>query len=171
MDMFEPVKEKYNYRISEEESRKLFEDSLEVFLKRRLKKDQELIILCIGSDYIVGDCLGPLVGHRLNSRHHRLIVYGNFDNTVHSANLIRTIQEINEKYVNTFIIAVDSAWCFDDDQVGNVRLRDGGLIPGLAFEKKLPYIGNVSITGITNSKTSFEQFIQTTRMSLVVQIH
>lgn len=170
MDMFESIKEEYNYCISEEESRKVFEASLERLLKRKLKNGQQLIILCIGSDYIVGDCLGPLVGHMLNSRHHRLIVYGDFDSTVHSANLVETIQMINDKYVNPFIIAVDSALCFNSVQVGNVRLRNGGLEPGIAFEKKLPYVGHISITGITNSKSSFEKFIQTTRMSLVMRL-
>jgi len=168
--MFEPIEEKYSYKISEEESRNVFEDSLERLLKRKLKRGQQLIILCIGSDYIVGDCLGPLVGYRLNSRQYRLIVYGDFDCTVHSANLIETVDDINEKYENPFIIAVDSALCLDRVQVGNVRLRDGGISPGIAFEKKLPYVGHVSITGITNFKSSFEKFIQTTRMSLVMQL-
>lgn len=168
--MFEFIEKNNSYRISEEESRKAFEASLERLLKRKLKNDQQLIILCIGSDYIVGDCLGPLVGYRLNSKHHQLIVYGELDSTVHSANLIETVREINEKYVNPFIIVVDSALCFDSVQVGNVRLRDGGLAPGIAFEKKLPYVGHISITGITNSKLSFEKFVHTTKMSLVMRL-
>lgn len=168
--MFETIEEKYSFRISEEESRKVFEDSLEGLLKRKLKKGQQLIILCIGSDYIVGDCLGPLVGYRINSRHPCLTVYGDIDHTVHSANLIEIVEDINEKYENPFIIAIDSALCLDRLQVGNVRLWDGGLSPGIAFEKKLPHVGHVSITGITNFKSSFEKFIQTTRMSLVVRL-
>lgn len=168
--MIEFVEEKYCYIISEDDSRKAFETSLESLLKRKLRNGQQLIILCIGSDYIVGDCLGPLVGHKINSRHHRLKVYGDFDSTVHSANLVEIVQDINEKYVNPFIIAVDSALCYDSVQIGNVKLRDGGLLPGIAFEKKLPYVGHISITGITNSKSSFEKFIQTTRMSLVMRL-
>lgn len=168
--MIEPIEEKYCYKISEEDSREVFETSLERMLKRKLQNGQQIIILCIGSDYIVGDCLGPLVGHKLNSRHHQLTVYGDFDSTVHSANLIEIVEDIKEKYVNPFIIAVDSALCFDSVQIGNVKLWDGGLLPGTAFEKQLPYVGHISIMGITNSKTSFEKFIQTTRMSLVMRL-
>ena len=168
--MLEPIEEKYYYRVSEEGSRKEFETMLERLLEKRMKNDQQLIVLCIGSDYIVGDCLGPLVGHKLNSKHYRLTVYGDFDSTVHSANLLEIVQDINKKYVNPFVIAVDSALCFDNEQIGNVKLRDGGLVPGVAFQKKLPYVGDISITGITNSKSSFKKFIQTTRMSLVMQL-
>lgn len=168
--MTEAIKEKYCYIISEDDSRKMFEISLERLLKKRLKRDQKLIIICIGSDYIVGDCLGPLVGYKLNSRHHGLTVYGDFEDTVHSANLVEILQEINEKYKNPFIIAIDSALCYNNIQIGNVKLRDGGLVPGIAFKKTLPYVGHISITGITNSESSFEKFIQTTRMSLVMRL-
>lgn len=168
--MIEPIKEKYCYRISEDASRKAFENSLESLLKRKMKNGQHLIILCLGSDYIVGDCLGPLVGHKLNTGNHQLTVYGDFDSTVHSANLVEILQDINEKYANPFIIAVDSALCYNSLQIGNVKLWDGGLVPGIAFEKKLPYVGHISITGITNFNSSFEKFIQTTRMSLVIQL-
>ena len=165
-----PIEEKYCYRVSDDDSRKVFEISLERLLKRKLKNGQQLVILCIGSDYIVGDCLGPLVGHKLNSKHHQLSVYGDFERTVHSTNLVEILQDINEKHVNPFIIAVDSALCYDSEQIGNVKLRDGGLFPGIAFENKLPHVGHISITGITNSKSSFEKFIQTTRMGLVMRL-
>lgn len=168
--MIESVDEKYCYIISEDDSRKAFETSLERLLKGKLKKGQQLIILCIGTDYIVGDCLGPLVGYKLNLRNYRLIVYGDFDNTVHSANLVEIVKDINEKYANPFIIAIDSALCYDSVQIGNVRLREGGLLPGIAFKKELPYVGHISITGIINSKSSFENFIKTTRMSLVMRL-
>lgn len=169
MKMIKSIEE-HCYETLEENSRVAFEVSLERLLNRRLKSSQQLIILCIGSDYIVGDCLGPLVGYKLNSKHQHWIVYGDFDRTVQSANINEIIQDINQKYENPFIIAIDSALCYDKMQIGNVRLRDGGLVPRIAFEKGLPYVGHISITGIINSKSSFEEFIQTTRMSLVMQL-
>ncbi|NSJ87437.1 DUF1256 domain-containing protein [Blautia hansenii] len=52
------------------------------------KNFSELVILCIGSDRITGDSLGPLVGHslsRFSLPHAR--VYGTLDRPVHALNL------------------------------------------------------------------------------------
>ena len=56
------------------------------------KSFNELVILCIGSDRITGDSLGPLVGHSLSktplkSTH----IYGTLTQPVHALNLNKTI--------------------------------------------------------------------------------
>lgn len=45
---------------------------------------EELVFLCIGSDRITGDSLGPLIGHRLSKEHlNRCSIYGTLANPVH----------------------------------------------------------------------------------------
>lgn len=163
-------KNKEKYKISEKNSIHAFECYLEVLLKTKFDKGQKLIILCIGTDYIVGDCLGPLIGYKLKLKHNQLTIYGDLNNTIQSINLVETMAIIKRKYSNPFIIAIDSVLCFDHSQIGTVSLSDSGILPGIAFDKSIPYVGNISITGTTNSKIPFEEFIRTTRMSLVMQL-
>ena len=49
--------------------------------------------LCIGSDRITGDSLGPLIGHRLTAyRGLGFYVYGTLDDPVHALNLSDRLQ-------------------------------------------------------------------------------
>ena len=36
--------------------------------------ERPLVILCIGTDRATGDCLGPIVGHKLKKKHHNKIL-------------------------------------------------------------------------------------------------
>ena len=51
----------------------------------------ELVFLCIGSDRVTGDCLGPYIGHQLlehlNTDTHGVYVYGTLKSPVHAVNL------------------------------------------------------------------------------------
>ena len=50
----------------------------------------ELIFLCIGSDRVTGDCLGPYIGHQLSQKEiHGVYVYGTLCHPVHALNLER----------------------------------------------------------------------------------
>lgn len=126
----------------------------------------------IGSDRIVGDCLGPLVGHKLvNEYRSNLIVYGTLKKPVHAKNLKATIKTIYEKHDNPLIIAIDSTLDSDSDSIGDIHLHDGGIFPGLAFDNSLPYVGKIGILGVVNlSDISFVRFTQTTRMHLIMTI-
>lgn len=49
---------------------------------------RELVFLCIGSDRITGDSLGPLIGYQLSPYCSRIFhVYGTLDDPVHALNL------------------------------------------------------------------------------------
>ena len=49
---------------------------------------RELVFLCIGSDRITGDSLGPLIGYQLSPYCSRVFhVYGTLDDPVHALNL------------------------------------------------------------------------------------
>ena len=56
---------------------------------------KEIIILCIGSDRITGDSLGPLIGQQL-SRHRwkNIHIYGTLDTPVHALNLESVLADI-----------------------------------------------------------------------------
>ena len=57
-------------------------------IKRHKRDWTEIVFLCIGSDRVTGDCLGPYVGYRLSQ--HQLpgiFVYGTLSQPVHAVNL------------------------------------------------------------------------------------
>ena len=58
-------------------------------------RDDTPVILCIGTDRIIGDCLGPMVGSMLSKEsRNRLPIYGTLDHTVHALNLPETCDHI-----------------------------------------------------------------------------
>lgn len=126
------------------------------------------VVLCIGTDRIIGDCLGPLVGTMLcRDAGEALSVYGTLQNTVHALNLPEAIAQIKKKHPRRMILAVDAS-LGSMNQVGSVFVRPGCLRPGAGVSKNLPEIGDVSITGICNSESSRPYLdLQTARLSTV----
>ncbi len=107
------------------------------------------VVLCIGSDRLTGDCLGPITGTRLSNLFgSRLAVYGTLEQPVHALNLKQIVEEINIKYNNPYIIAVDA--CLGT-HIGSVTLAEGSLIPGAGVNRSLSAVGQLSITGIVGS--------------------
>ena len=129
---------------------------------------EELVFLCIGSDRITGDSLGPLIGHRLAKEHlNRCCIYGTLANPVHALNLQETVESVKKEHPNSLTVAIDASLGSKKHQ-GFVTVGQGSLEPGLGVKKKLPPVGDISITGIVNLSGAFEHFLlQTDRKSVV----
>ena len=129
------------------------------------------VILCIGTDRIIGDCLGPLVGTMLDrSARKYLTVYGTLQSTVHALNLRETIMQIKKKHPDRIILAVDAS-LGSYEHVGGVFVRPGCLQPGAGVCKELPEIGDISITGIANGESSQPYLdLQTARLSTIASM-
>ena len=84
-----------------------FQNDLLHYLKIKHKKNQPLVIVCIGTDRATGDCLGPLVGQALLPSS-QYSVFGTLKEPIHAKNLNQTFKEIYSVCQNPFIIAVDS---------------------------------------------------------------
>ena len=132
---------------------------------------RELVFICIGSDRITGDSLGPLVGHSLSKFSlSSTYIYGTLSRPVHALNLRETISEIDRIHPNSLIIAVDAS-LGGRSHLGYLTISKGALEPGAGVRKKLPPIGDISITGIVSSSGAFDHFsLQTTRLSTVVSM-
>lgn len=103
------------------------------------------VILCIGSDRVTGDCLGPIVGQMLIERNANAFVYGNLTRPVTALNLKESIVGIKKRHADKKILAVDSSVGKLSD-VGKIRVAFGSIAPGSADGKKLPKVGDVSVT-------------------------
>ena len=63
-------------------------------LKEVLSLNDKVLVICIGTDKYICDCLGPLVGSLLVDTSIPLHVFGVLDNPIHSANVEIMIKEI-----------------------------------------------------------------------------
>ncbi len=126
------------------------------------------VILCIGTDRIMGDCLGPLVGTMLERKAKgTLTVYGTLQRTVHALNLPDAILKIKKKHPGRLVIAVDAS-LGSRENVGTVLLRPWGLRPGAGVAKDLPEAGDIAITGIVGQASCRPYLdLQTARLSTV----
>lgn len=130
----------------------------------------DMVILCIGTDRSTGDCLGPLVGHKLRDiKMENVHIYGSLDEPVHAKNLSTYIRKL-KSFEKPFVIAVDA--CLGKaDRIGYINIKDSPLYPGAGLNKKLPSIGDISITGVVNVGGFMEVMVlQNTRLSLVMSM-
>ena len=90
----------------------LFSRGFEKLFKQHYTEQYfDVVILCIGTDRSTGDCLGPLVGHKLKLiQYKNIITYGTLDNPVHAKNLYEVIQEIDDKHDRPFIPDHSQGW-------------------------------------------------------------
>lgn len=136
-----------------------------------IKENKEIVILCIGTDRSTGDSLGPIVGDKLKFLvRDNIYIYGNLENPVHAKNIAEINDFILKKHSNPYIIAIDAS-LGDLQDVGKVIIESKPLTPGLALNKKLPSVGNLSITGVVNISGSLEfMVLQNTRLYIVMKL-
>ena len=134
------------------------------------EKNKQPIFVCIGSDLVLGDSLGPLIGTLLRNKNMSSYVYGtlNFPITAKEVEYARTY--LKQMHPNSVIVAIDAAIGCQDD-VGLIKIADKGLKPGLGVDKKLGTVGDLSIVGIVAGK-SLQNYnlYNLTRLSLVYKM-
>ena len=78
--------------------------------KTRNLELSKLIFLCIGTDKVMGDSFGPLVGYKLKylfEYEENIEVIGSLDDIICIHNISRIMNDITNKYEEAFIIAID----------------------------------------------------------------
>lgn len=133
--------------------------------------NDELVIVCIGTDRATGDSLGPLIGYKLidlNFKH--VHVYGDLETPVHAKNLETMISTLHERHPKALVIAIDA--CLGTIQnVGSISIGEGAIRPGAGVQKDLEPIGHLHITGIVNFSSFMNMVVlQNTRLSIVMKM-
>lgn len=110
----------------------------------------ELVFLCVGSSRVVADCLGPLVGELLKHKYKiNHPVYGCLENNVNKNNLALYASFIKETYPNHRVVVVDCA-LGKLEEMGSLRFKKGGCIPGGGLSNTTTILGDYSMLGILN---------------------
>lgn len=101
------------------------------------------VILCIGSDRVLGDALGPITGELLKRKFDvPAFVYGSLTMPVTALNLRRAATFVRARHKGSRVIAVDGAV---GPEIGKITVTASSLRPGLASGKILPSVGDVSV--------------------------
>lgn len=132
--------------------------------------DENSIIICIGTDRCIGDCLGPLVGTLLKQENFPLEVYGTISQPIHALNLSDKLKEIKKNHPTSKIIGVDA--CLGDNKnIGEIQARNYPIHPGKGVGKLLPDVGESSIIGIVDSSDNNELFTsRNIRLDLILNM-
>lgn len=142
--------------------------SLSSFLKNELTDDT--IIVCIGTDKCIGDCLGPIIGSILKEKFFPLPVYGTIENPIHALNLDDKLSYIKSKHPNSKILGID-ACLGPPSKIGEIQLRDYPINPGKGVGKSLSPVGDISIIGIVDSSEIDEPFAsRSIRLNFILEI-
>lgn len=128
------------------------------------------VIVCIGTDKCIGDCLGPMVGTFLKESFFPLPVYGTISTPIHALNIDSKLKEIKQKHPNATIIGIDA--CLGETKsIGEIHVRDYCIHPGKGVGKSLPQVGEASIIGIIDSSDNADFFTsRSIRLHLVMEM-
>ena len=134
-----------------------------------LLTDKKIVVLCIGTDKVVGDSLGPSVGSLLIEKLNcDVIVYGTLQTNVNAKNLLLVKEMIKTLHPERILLCIDSALGVASE-VGTIQIYPHGLYPGSATNKNLPCVGDLSIVGVVNQKMcAFElSMLYTAKFNLI----
>lgn len=131
--------------------------------------DRELVWVCLGTDRVTGDSLGPFVGTMLTEAG-VTNVYGTIDDPLHALNLRDRFREIQALHPDACVVTIDACLGGIKD-VELIKLKNGPLLPGSGVGKDLPPIGEYNIIGIVNVAGFMGHVVlQNTRLSRVLKM-
>ena len=127
------------------------------------------IVVCVGSDLVIGDSLGPLTGSMLAFKTQGLgaYIYGTLQTPI-TAKEVKYLKDFLRKtHPNRSIIAVDAAVGQAED-VGLVKISPSPLSPGAGANKQLGSFGDATVLGVVAEKsTGNYALFNNTRLRLV----
>ncbi|MCI8482263.1 MAG: spore protease YyaC [Clostridia bacterium] len=137
----------------------------------------DYIFLCVGSDKIIGDSYGPLVGEKLKNSfknmYHNIKIYGTLEDPISAVNLEKTVEDIDKKYQHPCIIAIDSALSFSN-KIGSIFVSDTKMQFGKGAGKKMIQVGDISIKGVVAKDYKIPRYnfsgLQNTRLGDVIKL-
>lgn len=121
-------------------------------LNRIYNAKSEPVIVCVGSDLVLGDSLGPLVGTMIKSKNSELFVYGTLNSPVTAKEVSKASDYLKKMHNDLIVISIDAA-VGEKEDVGTIKVLNRGIMPGLGVNKQLPLLGDISIIGIVAEKT------------------
>lgn len=135
----------------------------------------KLVFLCIGTNRVIGDCFGPLVGYKLKElfrEEKNIQIIGDIENVVSFQNIQKIINTIKQE--DSFIIAIDAALSSNINKIGTISVSQNKINVGNSINNKNLYIGDISIKGIVakdlrNAKYNFKE-LQNVPLNIIMNM-
>lgn len=100
-----------------------------------------IVFICIGSNKVTGDCLGPLVGSYLKSMY-KATVYGDMENPINYQNAEKIMKKVENNNGGSLKVVIDSAL---GKNIGDIIIDDGKVEIGKGLNKNKNIYGDISI--------------------------
>lgn len=129
---------------------KFIQDFSNIFNKTIVQKGRiEATFLCVGTDRIIGDSFGPLVGSKLIELLHEcnfsnINVYGSLEKNLNYESVNRIIKSIDN---NSTIIVIDAALS-KKENIGKIFVSNKKTILGNGLDKNKIEIGDISVKSV-----------------------
>ena len=116
------------------------------------KEKKERVFLCIGSEKLAFDSLGPMVGTMLKNRADLdAYVYGTMAEPITALQVETANAFIRRFHPGAEVIVVDSA-IGKKEEIGSVKFFERGLRPALGIDREMGVVGDKSVMGIVTTK-------------------
>lgn len=115
-----------------------------LFESYKNSEKDNLVIINIGTDIVIGDSFAPFLGSELQEENMYCKVYGTLENPIHFKNLEEKTKEIIESNPNSFILGIDAA-VDNINKIGDLYVVNEPLYPAKSLDKKSEPIGDSSI--------------------------
>ena len=135
----------YNNEFAQDFANKLY--------KEKLKNDfSQIVFLCVGTDRVIGDCIGPLVGSKLNElfKDYNVLnvnIYGSLQENINYINVKEIVNKIKKNHNNACIVVVDAALS-KKENIGRIFVSNSKTILGKGINKNKIEIGDISIKAV-----------------------
>lgn len=111
---------------------------------------KKLVFVCIGISSINGDSIGPKLGSRLKNIQ-SIVVYGTEKDQINNLNYLEFYKKVKQEHKDDIVIAIDAA-LGEQDIIGSIIVRDGGVKPGAAFFSDRESIGDIGLLAVVGNK-------------------
>ena len=137
--------------------------------KDLVKQAENIVVVCIGTENVTSDSLGPRVGSLLNENLATpLFVYGMQGANIDAKNLKTALDVIKRLHPDAPLLVVDAA-VGEQWQVGKVQLTKGDIAPGADTNKQLDRVGDISIVGIVGNKNMIDYYDHSVEKNILVE--
>ena len=152
-----------NYR--ERTAKMQIKQSLRQILRGKLP-----IIVCIGTDAVAGDSLGPLTGSLLKEKiNGKTFIFGSMESTITAKDVKSVASFLEATYPYSQVLAIDAALGIKEE-IGQIKISDQPVKPGLGVNKNLQKIGTASLLAVVEEKNLTKNLLPTVRFSLIYKM-
>jgi len=111
---------------------------------------ENIVILCIGTNKLIGDSVGPIVGQKLNrllENKKNVTIYGDTKQNLNLKNIEKILQERVYTKSTSYIITIDAA-LGPKEMIEKVFISKGKIKIGEALGEGVEYFSDINIKGI-----------------------